>query len=694
MHYNVNVRKRVFFILFCSLLFVLNISALGQKKRSAKDLDPKYRKWLQEEVVYIISPKERDVFLQLDTDQQREKFIEAFWKARDPNPNAAENAFKKEHYRRIQYANDRLGKEGPGGGWRSDMGKIYIILGEPKSIDKFESLSEVKPTIIWFYDGMSEFGLPNTFSVVFFKPDSIGEYKLYSPIKYGPQQMLQNYNGDMTDYQAAYDLLFRIEPIIADVSLGLITGESLLAVGPSIASEILLSQKIPQAAYDKVKDSYAEKLLAYKDIIDVDYSANYMESDSIVRVLEDPAGMFYVHYLIEPKRLTFEKLEDTYQSKLEINGSVKDLSGKTIYQFERSIPIKMNQGQMDNIKPKLFSFQDMFPLVPGQYRLNVLFKNAVSKEFASLEADVAVPETLSLQMSPLTLANRTDKSSQYRGQNKPFLIANYQIVPSPRNDFLRQDTLTLFFQILGLTPELKETGTLEYTVFKEDEKLKSLVKNVKDYPNRTDFFEEFSLADLAPAHYAIKVSLLDKNQAILVSEQSFFYITPQAALPRPWVLSLTKPPDDDPENTNILGNQYFNKQDTAKARALLEEAYRENPDSDQFALDFCRVLSLTKEYQLMKQVALPLVRDKQKYEFLQVLGQASQFLGEYAEAIASYKDYLVRFGTNINVLNALGDCYYQLGNMPEALVAWNKSLEINPKQERIKALVKSAQEKK
>jgi tetratricopeptide (TPR) repeat protein len=157
---------------------------------------------------------------------------------------------------------------------------------------------------------------------------------------------------------------------------------------------------------------------------------------------------------------------------------------------------------------------------------------------------------------------------------------------------------------------------------------------------------------------------------------------------------LTKPPDDDPENTNILGNQYFNKQDTAKARALLEEAYRENPDSDQFALDFCRVLSLTKEYQLMKQVALPLVRDKQKYEFLQVLGQASQFLGEYAEAIASYKDYLVRFGTNINVLNALGDCYYQLGNMPEALVAWNKSLEINPKQERIKALVKSAQEKK
>ena len=688
------MKKKHIIFLFCSLLFVLNIFAIAQKKKSVKDLDSKYRKWLEEEVVYIITPKEKEVFLQLETDQQREKFIEAFWKVRDPNPNTPENGFKAEHYRRIQYANRYFGREGPGQGWRTDMGRIYIILGEPKAVEKFENLTEVRPTIIWFYDGMSEYGLPNSFSVAFFKRDAASDYILYSPVQFGPQSLLNNFEGDITDYQAAYNQLSNIEPAIASVSLTLITGESLLRASPSIASEVLIGEKIPQAGYEKVKDAYAEKLLAYRDIIEVDYTANYIDSDSLVRVLKDAAGMFFVHYLIEPKKLTFEKLEETYQSNLEINGSVKDLGGKTIYQFERSIPIKMNEGQIDKIKTKLFSFQDMFPLVQGQYRLSVLLKNVVSKEFTSVEADLTIPEATSLQFSPLTLANRIDKNSQYKGQNKPFVMENVQLVASPRNDFTRQDTLTLFFQILGLTQDLKESGTLEYALFREDEKVRSFVKNIKDYASQTNFFEEFSLADLVPANYKIKVSVLDKNQAVLLSEQSLFYITPMANLPRPWVLSLPKPPDNDPEIMNILGNQFFNKQDITKARTLLEAANRKNPSSDQFALDFCRVLFLTKEYQLMKQIVLPFVREKQKYEFLLVLGQAHQALGEYAEAVAVYKEYLTRFGTNLNVLNSIGDCYYRLGNIPEALVAWNRSLQINPNQERIKALVKSLEEKK
>jgi acylphosphatase len=70
-----------------------------------------------------------------------------------------------------------------------------IILGEPKQIERFENLTEVRPTIIWFYDGMIEYGLPNSFNVVFFKRDAVGEYILYSPIQYGPQNLLTNYSG-------------------------------------------------------------------------------------------------------------------------------------------------------------------------------------------------------------------------------------------------------------------------------------------------------------------------------------------------------------------------------------------------------------------------------------------------------------------------------------------------------------------
>jgi GWxTD domain-containing protein len=94
---------------------------------------------------------EKEVFLQLETDLERNTFISAFWKQRNPNPNLPENEFKKEHYRRIVYAHNWFGRDTPGPGWRTDLGRIYITLGEPKSIERSESFNELQPTIIWFF---------------------------------------------------------------------------------------------------------------------------------------------------------------------------------------------------------------------------------------------------------------------------------------------------------------------------------------------------------------------------------------------------------------------------------------------------------------------------------------------------------------------------------------------------------------
>ncbi len=128
------------------LILVLGLSTFPQEKKitfSVKDLPYKYKKWLEEEVVYIISEKERQVFLSLQTDQERDIFIEAFWKQRDPTPNTPENEFKTEHYRRIKFANERFGRETPTPGWKTDMGRIYIILGEPRQIERLENESEL-----------------------------------------------------------------------------------------------------------------------------------------------------------------------------------------------------------------------------------------------------------------------------------------------------------------------------------------------------------------------------------------------------------------------------------------------------------------------------------------------------------------------------------------------------------------------
>lgn len=164
------------------LTLLLCSSALPKDKKnilSAKDLPFKYKKWLEEEVVYIISEKEREVFLSLQTDRERDVFIEAFWKHRDPTPNTPENEFKTEHYRRIKFANERFGRETATPGWRTEMGRIYIILGEPRQIDRLENESELYPTQVWFYDGMDQYGLPPAFYVVFFKKYNAGDYVLY-----------------------------------------------------------------------------------------------------------------------------------------------------------------------------------------------------------------------------------------------------------------------------------------------------------------------------------------------------------------------------------------------------------------------------------------------------------------------------------------------------------------------------------
>ncbi len=115
---------------------------------SSLELSERHKKWLEEEVIYIITPKEREVFLQLATEKERELFSEAFWRQRDPTPGTPANERKDEHYRRLNHANQVFGRNTPRPGWRTDQGKIYILLGEPLSTERYEGFSTVYPTHI------------------------------------------------------------------------------------------------------------------------------------------------------------------------------------------------------------------------------------------------------------------------------------------------------------------------------------------------------------------------------------------------------------------------------------------------------------------------------------------------------------------------------------------------------------------
>ncbi len=680
------------------LLVLFSISALpafsSKEKTSAKDLPEKYKKWLEQEVVYIITPKEREVFLQLEGTRERDLFIEAFWKHRDPDTSTLENEFKEEHYQRISYANKWLGRGTPTEGWRTEMGRIHIILGAPKSIERYENESEVYPTVVWFYQGMSKYGLPDAFNVVFFKEYGSGDYELYSPLKDGPQKLLIHYFGDPKDYLSAFNQLKKIRPQLAQTSLTLLPGESWHTVTPSMASEILVSNIYvkPQKA---VKDDYAEKLLKYKDIIEVEYSANYIDNNNLVSVLQDKSGISFVHYLIEPDKLSVNFVENEYYTTLEISGTISDLKGKIIYQFNKSIPIQFGEEELNKIKAKPFSLQDIFPLVEGNYKFNLLLKNRVSKEFTSFERDIIIPSFQSSgEMTRMILAPHT-KNVSPSGSNKPFKVGDVQIYPSPGNEFSVRDRMYIFFQIPGISEDVRENGRLQFIFYKGDQEFRREVREIKSYPKKGQFLEEFSLEQFPPDFYRVEVNVFSEENKIILSEQAYFSISLAEIIPRPFIYSEPAPSSSDSLTDYILGGQYFNQGIYEKAEYFLEKAHRKKPDSLKFAEGYGRILFTKKKFEEAKKILLPFLENPQKdYQFLKLLGQASQKLGQYGEAIDYFKKYLGHYGTNLEVLNAIGFCYASLGDKEKALEAWERSLEINPNQEKIKKLVTSLKEEK
>jgi len=673
------------------LALAVSLAAIGQI--SPKDLPARHRAWLQEEAVYIITPKEKDVFLQLQTDRERDLFIEAFWKQRDPTPGSAENESKTEHYKRIDYANHYFGREATGAGWRTDMGRIYIVLGPPQDIETYDMQGTIYATQVWTYSGDPALGLPPSFNVVFFKRNGVGNYVLYSPVKDGPGSLIAAYTGDPTDVASAYRRLVALEPNVAMVSLSLIPGsrDQYDPTFRSLASDLLISASIPSVPFKKVETAYAEKLLRYKDLIEVEYSANYIDNDALVKVIRDASGVAFVHYSLEPRRLSIEQYESKFSADLDVSGMVTDAGGKTIYQFKRTLPLEFNADQVEKIKSRLFSSQDMFPLVEGSYKFSLLMKNTVSKEFTSMEKDLFVPGPRSLQMGPLILAYRTLKSPVAPGTNKPFLVGGVQLVASPRNDFSRSDDrLYLFFQVYGLEPGLRSTGSLRFTIQKDDQTVDTKMKRLDVYGEAPDILEEFDLRELPPATYSLKVALLDDAERPLVEKEEFFFISHAAAVPRPWVVSQTSPAGSDPACANVLGGQYVQKQDVGRALPLLEKAHLGRPGNLAFALDYARALFLQARYQQARDVLAPYLQAKpDNGELLGFLGSLEQQMGDLEQAIVHYKASLEQQGANLKTLNAIGECYYKLGNNAEALIAWERSLEIDPKQEEIAKLVRT-----
>lgn len=671
------------------------------------ELPKKYKTWIEEEVVYIITSKEREVFYKLETDRERDMFIEEFWRQRDPTPGTFINEFKDEHYRRIEYANKEFKKYSSIAGWRTDMGKIYIALGEPIQRMKYNR-SEAYPMEIWYYYGNPKFGQAPVFRLLFFRRFGVGPFELYDPIADGPKSLTplssmrlpsQGIQGVPSEWMnkvkdpqdlAAYEILRdEVGFEVADAAFSSFPG----GYGPDyMLPSSILAREVQIYPQKKVEDDYAYEFLEHKAVVEVDYSVNHINSLSRIQVLEDQPGLFFVNYSIEPEAFSVDYYQNKYQTNIKTSVRVTDPGGKTIVQHSKNFPIELEKKLFRDIGQRPFHLQDSFPLVTGNYRFSLLWENMVSKEFTTAELDISVPDPDFLRMSPLILARKINIDETQIDINKAFQIGGFQIYPSLHKRFYQKGKLHVFFQIYGLDEGLKREGILEYAFFKEEKKLPLLAKKISEYENQRDFVEEFPLENIYPGRYRIIVRLLDaKGEMMSASDE--FSVT-KTAFPEPWVVTQPNPPSGDPVYRYITGNQFMNKGDVERAREHLEIAWKDRPDSLDFAISYSRSLLVLKEFQRVKDILLPFMKaKKENFTLYYYLGRSSKSVAEYDEAISYYQQALSHKGNVVEILNSIGDCYFELGNKDQALRAWEKSLEANPNQERIRNRVEELKEK-
>ena len=686
------------------LLLALAVPA-GVRGQGKTGLPERYKKWVDEEVGYIITRHERDVFLKLQTDRERDIFVEAFWKHRDPVPETPRNEFEEEHYRRLNYANATFGRSTPLPGWKTDRGRIHILLGPPRNIEQYTNVNGVYPVEIWFYLGDESLGLPTGFNVIFFKRNGTGDYVLYSPSVDGPRSLIADamggfrdttrISGSYSEDQAAYKALQELEPNLARQTLSLIPNEGTPTGLGSLASERLMATifAVPQK---KVQDDYADAILRYKDSVEVEYTANYISSEVQVQVIRDESGAAFVNYTIEPAKITAEEIDGKYEVRFMLNGRVSDASGKTVYQFDKDFPFSLTADELEGLRAKSLSIQDVFPLVPGSYNFDILLKNVLSKEFTGAAKPLVVPAAGgAVGMSPLLLAYGVETKPVPAGERVPFKTGSAQLLCQTRKTFSAGDQLVLFYpalradrrsQGLGHAPlRLPEGGP---GVPHEDRE-----GRVRQGPSPASSTSSLSRISL-PAIIRPGSPFSTGRGRTSPRRKRPLRSRPPRPCPGPWS-SPRSPRSSETSRTSMRPDSSRSTWATSRRpgpgwprRTPGPSARRRGRGLRPGALPVSRTMAGSRTSCGLGRGTKPRRRKSRPCS-----GQACHALGEYQEAATYYASYLARFGANIDILNYLGTCHFQLGNTAEALKAWTKSLELNPNQEKLRALVESLKKK-
>jgi GWxTD domain-containing protein len=516
--------------MFCLAVLLLTIGA-GQsaQKNRREDIDV-YKKWLDEDVVYIISAEEKDVFQKLTTDAERDAFIEQFWARRDPDTSTRENEFKEEHYRRVQYANEQFTAGKPG--WRTDRGWFYIKFGPPDRRETFPAgryfreswegggVTSVYPFERWWYRNIE--GVGSDVEVEFVDSKLSGDYEL--AIDADDKDAL--YNSPAGSTQLELEGILTRSDRVSRRYMGNPVNKDLPEEAQWFdykrlqdqiwyrVNQLFRLEKPPVLKNPKLREAVDAKI-TYPSSLPFKFQYSYYHLNS---------SQYLVPLSINVPNRDLEYTTTTqgiYSAKVEVYIRVTGLNGRVYYEFDREMYSQYPSGDFPNHASQSSAYQESLTLPPGRFKIDLVLQNGSNRMGYSV-ISIALPSLDDrndrLEVSPIVIAQELSRFLAVPQQITPFVIGNVKVVPAFDHAFAPNSSIGVYLQVYGFSfdsatskPEVKVSYEIvsqagkEMLQYDDDGGRSSAVQG----NDRLVVARKLPLLGLPPGKYLLKVLIRD-----------------------------------------------------------------------------------------------------------------------------------------------------------------------------------------
>ena len=516
-----------------------------QKKQQLKELNKEvgkfYKKWLDEDVRWIISDEEKAAFKTLSNDEERDAFIENFWMRRDPTPDTVENEFKEEHFRRIAYANEHYPAGVPG--WRTDRGRIYIMYGKPDEIESHPSGG--------FYQRPSEEGGGSTSTYPFETwryryIDGIGQEII---IEFVDTCMCNEYHMtmDRSEKDALLNVpgagLTQMEEMGMASKTDRFTGNGLERLGPGLYGRTAQDNEFNRLEmWAKLNTPPPVKFKDLEEVVSHKISVNLMPFDvrwDFVRVTSDTV-LVPVTVQLKNRDVTFNTKDSVSTGVVNIFGRVTSIAGRIAQTFEDTVTVQ----QPAELLPKILDSDNVYwkalPLRPGHYKIDLVVKDVNGDRMGAISKNLMVPEFSDdkLASSTLILADMMEKVASKSVGAGNFVIGDTKVRPrvAPADGkpalFRRNQRLNFWMQVynLGVDDKThKPSADVEYEIVNLQTN-KPVVKTAESTTQigtageQVTLQKSLSLASVPPGTYRITIKVTDNLTKQTINPSASFQV--------------------------------------------------------------------------------------------------------------------------------------------------------------------------